>query len=218
MINSRYWYISVVSCYRDTTHGRKCRWAHNRDQHVYLDYDLWLVNGDPSAKHLNPFEHQFSFELHDVFEIHMIVLSVCSLLFAVWMYAFMKQRHQITNILTLSIASEILGIMCNVIHVTVFAFNGWGVTWLGVAGDFILLISQCIFMLFLLLVAKGWQITSNELSRKRTFFSVWGIYTLLNLVLFVWNLVSHFNINFSIYSFKDSVIRCRSVIVLILNC
>ncbi|XP_071079694.1 transmembrane protein 145-like [Haliotis cracherodii] len=183
----RFWYVSIVACYRETVQEPRCQWRYNRSQHGIVAYDIWMVNGDPSAKHLNPFEHQFSFELHDVFEIHLMAIVLCSLLFLLWLYAFRRQQHTLTKIFTVSFLLEMVGISCSLLDTTIFAFNGWGAEWLGITGTLVRVLSQCLFMLFLLLIAKGWEITTDKLSRNTVLFTLWGIYTVLNIVLFVWN-------------------------------
>ena len=155
-----------------------------------LQYDIWLVNGDPDSKHLNPFEHQFSFEMHDVFEIYLIFSLLYALILGVWIYAFKQQLHPITKILTVCISAEFTGVAFNLIHVFIFAFNGIGAGWLKVIGNLLGMFSECLFVLLLLLIAKGWTITSMKLTSKYTFFGVWGVYALLNLIFFIWNLVS----------------------------
>lgn len=156
---------------------------------IEINYDIWVVNGNPSSKGLNPFEHQFSFELHDVFEIHLVAFLVCSLLLLLWVYALIKQKHLITKLLTVVIGGELFSIFLNLIHVAVFAFNGEGVDWMSKLGTLVDIVVQCLFMMFLLLLAKGWAITTNELKWKSVLFGICGAYTLLNLFLYIWNLV-----------------------------
>nr|CAD7434144.1 unnamed protein product [Timema monikensis] len=51
----RFWYISMVACYRDSS----CQW-HHLDEEMDIDYDIWLVNGSPNISGYNPFLYQFS--------------------------------------------------------------------------------------------------------------------------------------------------------------
>jgi len=50
----------------------------------------------------------------------------------------------------------------------------------------ILSVLQGIFMLILLVLAKGWAVTPRELTGKPFIFSIWGVYTILHLLLYVW--------------------------------
>ena len=137
MSTCRFWYISMVSCYRNTSNVEKCWWAHNGNQDIQIDYDLWLVNGNPFTKHFNPFEHQFSFEYHDVFEIYLAFFGVYTVLVPIQMYALSRQKHVLPLILTITMCMEYMGIIFNFIHVFKFAFDGTGVNLLKVVGNFV---------------------------------------------------------------------------------
>lgn len=69
----RFWYLSLVACYRNTSSGNSsdnCNF-HHIEEEAELEYDIWLVNGDPNASSYNPLIYQFSFDrqvgLNDVF-------------------------------------------------------------------------------------------------------------------------------------------------------
>lgn len=132
----RFWYISMVACYHNESHPSSCWWAH-QNQDVLIDYDIWLVNGNPFTKHVNPFEHQFSFEYHDVFEIYLAFFIVYTLLFPIQVYALSRQKHVLPLILTVTMCMEYTGIIFNFIHVFKFAFDGTGVAMLNVVGNFV---------------------------------------------------------------------------------
>lgn len=83
---ARFWYISLNSCNRDTQSKGpgKCEWNDVGDatrnnslvtNPVYtIAYDIWVVNGNPDYKTQNHFEHQYTYELHDIFEIYLTSL------------------------------------------------------------------------------------------------------------------------------------------------
>lgn len=52
----------MVACHR-YDHKQNCTWAYDPDTNAVIDYDIWLVNGNPYTSHQNPFEYQFSFEM-----------------------------------------------------------------------------------------------------------------------------------------------------------
>ena len=179
----------MVSCHRNTT-DNNCSWVNNENENIDIEYDIWLVNGNPNSKHLNPFEHQFSFEDHDVFECYLVFLGLYILIAPFWIYAVSKQLHTITKLLIGTIGLEFTGVLFNFIHVSVFASNGEGVHVLAIFGNAIDTIAQCLFMLILLMIARGWTITHLQLRGRIVVFSIWGIYAALNIVLFIWTLVS----------------------------
>ena len=181
-----------MACHQNSTTEGECSWMHNDNQSLEIDYDIWLVNGSPFTKKFNPFEHQFSFEHHDVFEIYLTFFLLYIFLVPLQLYAFSKEKHMLPLILTISISMEFIGVFFNFIHVFKFAFDGRGVEILKLTGNFIDQLSQCMFMLLLLLIVKGWTITRRDLvSRsKLMLYLVWITYTVANMALFIWNIVS----------------------------
>jgi len=99
MFIGRFWYISLVACsrLRDAKH---CQWTYNSSLDLKVEYDIWFVNGNPDYKQLNPFEHQFSFELHDVFEIYLALLVLNGFLLLVQIWAFKQYSHLLIWLLT----------------------------------------------------------------------------------------------------------------------
>lgn len=51
--------MSLVACYRNTSGG--CDFHHIQGDSE-LEYDIWLVNGNPNASSYNPLVYQFSFD------------------------------------------------------------------------------------------------------------------------------------------------------------
>lgn len=104
----RFWYISLVSCSRGRPKKQKqCSWSHNTSLNLEMDYDIWFVNGDPNTKHMNPFEHQFSYELHDVLEIYLTFLVLNGFLLTIQVWVFRQQRHVLIYMLTAILTMEV---------------------------------------------------------------------------------------------------------------
>lgn len=185
----RYWYVSMVSCYRDDSNSSACFWSYDSEQQMTIEYDIWLVNGHPSHKDSNPFEHQFSFELHDIFELYLAFFLAYTFVLPIQLYALSQQRHAIPVLLTTCIGLEYVGVILNFVHVTKFSFDGEGVEAMKVIGNFIDMASQCLFMLLLLLIVKGWNITRQTLPLQAwlVLLSVWCGYSTANVALFIWN-------------------------------
>lgn len=171
-------------------HREHCNWTEDTSKAIDIDYDIWLVNGDPASKHLNPFEHQFSFEMHDVFEIYAIFSVLYIPTVIVWVYAYKQQVHLLTKMVTVCIGSEFAGVVFNFLDVLIFSFNGVGAVWLKYIGNFLGIFAECLFMLVLLGIARGWTITSLKLPAKRQVFCFWGVYTVFNGIFFIVSLVS----------------------------
>jgi hypothetical protein len=71
----RFWYVSLVACYRNVT---TCKWHHLKEN-VNLEYDIWLVNGNPNISTYNPLVYQFSFDRQVRF-CDNIIFFVCKLI------------------------------------------------------------------------------------------------------------------------------------------
>ena len=182
----------MVGCTRNRSDTDACFWSTSLASDAAITYDIWLVNGHPNLTHMNPFEHQFSFEMHDILEMYAAFFVIYTLLVPVQLYALSKQRHLLPLLLTVCMCLEYVGILANLVHVLVFAFDGAGVELLAVVGNFVDNVAQCLFMLLLLLVVKGWTVTRMylDMRTKVVLFTLWGNYTVASMALFVWNLVS----------------------------
>lgn len=101
----RFWYISLVACHRPR--GQQCHWSYNSSIDLEVDYDIWFVNGNPENKHQNPFEHQFSFEMHDVLEIYLAFFLLNLFLLGVQLVVFRKTKHMLLRLITIVIALEV---------------------------------------------------------------------------------------------------------------
>lgn len=185
----RFWYVSLVSCYRDLS--TNCTWK-PFEEDIRFDYDIWLVNGNPSSKNQNPLEYQFSFDNQDTVEIYLVFLACYMFLTPLQVYAVMRQKHPVPKLFTVGLVIALFGVLLNVFHCLKFAFDGEGNETAAIAGGVLDICSQTLLMLLLLLLAKGWAITRKELTWKPLLFSVWALYGLVHVLLYVWDLVTFF--------------------------
>ena len=49
---------------------------------------------------------------------------------------------------------------------------------------------QLLLMLVLMLLAQGWTVRDPLISGNRRLLSIWGVYGVISVLLYVWNLVS----------------------------
>ncbi|XP_033211659.1 transmembrane protein 145 [Belonocnema kinseyi] len=179
-----FWYISLVSCYRNTT---TCHWEHY-DKHEKLDYDIWLVNGNPNTSSLNTLTYQFSYDRQNTIELYLLFFLCYLILVPLQLYAVRLQRHPVTRLFTASLLLEFIALCLILIHILKFAFDGVGYEQLEVAGDIFDILSRTSFMLLLLLLAKGWAVTRMELTWKPLVFTIWLFYGIVHILLYVWNM------------------------------
>ena len=182
----------MVACHHNVTE-KSCEWVETKNlPHVELSYDLWFVNGSPGTKGSNFFEHQFSIEHFDVLELYLVFFILYMFLIPVQCYAFAIKQHVVAFLLFVCLLLEFFGILFNFVHFVTFAKDGVGIEKLVTVGMFFDLLAQSSFMLLLLLVVKGMAISCVKLPLTKLIFvvTVWLAYTVANVALFTWNLVS----------------------------
>ncbi|CAH1389379.1 unnamed protein product [Nezara viridula] len=179
----RFWYVSLVSCYRNST---TCQW-HHTPHNIQIEYDIWLVNGNPNSSNYNPLVYQFSFDRQNTIELYLVFFLIYFVLVPLQIFAVVRQQHPVTRLFTASLILEFLGLLFNLISVMKFVVDGVGYPKLAVIGDVLDILSRTTFMLLLLLLAKGWAVTRQEFTWKPLLFSVWFIYGVVHILLFVWN-------------------------------
>ncbi|KAG7164742.1 Transmembrane protein 145-like 1 [Homarus americanus] len=181
----RFWYLSLVACMRNSS----CAWQHV-PWPLEMEYDLNIVNGKPNAADHNPFEYHFSFDKQDTVEIYLVcVVFYGCVLVPLQVYAACRQIHPITRLFTATLIMQLAGLLFDTLHLLVFSFDGEGSEGVNIVGDLFNILAQSLFMMLLLLLAKGWAITRMMLSRRLLLFSLWGLYSILILTLYFWNMM-----------------------------
>ncbi|XP_020293360.1 transmembrane protein 145 [Pseudomyrmex gracilis] len=180
----RFWYMSLVACYRNRT---TCQWEHYNKEDE-LEYDIWLVNGNPNISGLNTLTYQFSYDRQNTIELYLLFFMCYIILVPLQLYAVRLQKHPVTRLFTASLLLEFMAICLILIHVLKFALDGVGYEQLEIAGDIVDILSRTSFMLLLLLLAKGWAVTRMELTWKPLVFAIWFCYGVVHILLYVWNM------------------------------
>lgn len=127
----RFWYVSLVSCYRNTT---SCEWHHFDPRRFNLSpdavpdivYDFHLVNGNPNQSAFIPLAFQFSSDQQYTFEMYLIFILVYTVLIPLQVYAMRRQRHPVTRLFTVSLVLEFISLVLILVHMIKFAMHGEG--------------------------------------------------------------------------------------------
>ncbi|KAL5286427.1 hypothetical protein ACFFRR_007824 [Megaselia abdita] len=192
----RFWYLSMVACYLNKT---SCEWQHydpkkisNRvpsDQQTTIDFDIHLVNGNPNESAFHPLVYQFSFDKQNLLEMYLIFLLVYIVLVPIQIYAVRLQKHPVTKLFTISLVAEFVSLIFETVHFGYYAVNGIGDTDFETAGDILDIFSRTTFMLILLLLAKGWAVTRQQISRSGwiILMSIWIPYCAFHVLLYIWD-------------------------------
>lgn len=165
----RFWYISLVACYRNTT---SCTWHYfdatkfraddaskaadtkgnqpqqphrangNGDSDYELYYDIQLVNGNPNQSSSNPLTYHFSFDQQNILEMNLIFLTVYLILVPMQIYAVTIQKHPVTKLFTLSLILEFVSLVFMLIYYVQYTVGGTGNENIKTTGDILDILSR----------------------------------------------------------------------------
>ena len=157
-----------------------------------IHYDIWLVNGAPSSQHNNRFEHQFSFEQHDIIEIYLCSFCVYLFILPFIVYRLRSHFHYMYIHLALYVAFELVSRFLSLVHYFVFAYNGKGLYALQFLSEMVESIGGGIFIFILIIIARGWTIRARKLKiSQRSYFLGFVLQSILvvsHMVSLVFNL------------------------------
>ena len=191
--DTEYYYLFLLACQRNTT--ATCMWAPT--EQVHFHYDVSLVNANPdNNSHLDPFTYQFSYDLEGA----LIILLVFSVAYAVVITAHVLlhtklcakecKMHRLPAIFTMSLFIEFFHVVFEMIHMSVYTSDGVGAVWCNYIGEVFNQFSDWLLILVLLLIGRGWMITTSALRSKKIMFALWGAYVFFFSIYFVWTVVS----------------------------
>ena len=147
-----------------------------------LAYDIWLVNGNPSVSAKNRFEHQFSFELHDIFEIYLSSFVIYLFVMPFIGFRMYTHFHYMYLQLFAYVGIELTCRLLSLIHNIVFSFDGNGVVFFKFASDFLEALASSVLILILISIAKGWTITSKRIQTTRK-SCLFGLFLQISLIV-----------------------------------
>jgi len=165
-----FWFIAVSQC---------------ESGNLQLDYDLTFLN--PGG----PWIRQFSYDEQGLVGMYLFfwlifLLELVVHLTGVWKMIQTKNYHPIVRLLTVALALETASLFVSFIHYAIYASNGIGSPGLLGLGDILDITSQLVFMLLLILIAKGWTITRQEITNKRLLLISISLLMICYLILITW--------------------------------
>ncbi|OQR68919.1 hypothetical protein BIW11_01935 [Tropilaelaps mercedesae] len=182
MHTPRFWYVTLVACYRDR---RNCTWRSSADDHLTLDYDIYLVNGHPQDS--TALDDEFSFEEQGSLQRTGIFFALYVFLLALHVHLQInKERHPLTRILFMAVLLQFVSHLATLVHIVLFAANGEGLPTMRVVGEIAYIFAQSFFIVLVLVISRGYAITRSEVSGKRLLVFLWLTYIVAHIVLYVW--------------------------------
>ena len=207
--STQFYYAYMSSCIcvqKDTTEqvqSQFCCTSHVPQNYTWMksvdggsiSYDVWFVSGDPCTSNHNAFTYQFSFHEHGILIVLIIIITLYVILlpFHLVGYTCLLGKCQMPNfvrIFTVALALELFGLIFILTHYSIYANDGKGVQVLYDLGFFFEDFADCVLLLIILLIAKGYRITISVIRRKRILIAIWMAYFAAVVTYTMWALVS----------------------------
>jgi len=168
----RYWFIAISNC--DSPNG-----IHG------VDYSLHFTQGDTNWGYEVSYDQQ---DLPGLYLFYFLVFLIGLALHAygVWSLYRSDFLHPVVKLLSATIFTYFLSIFCFFVHWMAFKNNGIGSSFMLGAGEFLDFVAQTLFILLLLLIAKGWAISTTEVSEKKILTGFIFVFAVLYLSLFIY--------------------------------
>ncbi|RWS04134.1 Integral membrane protein GPR180-like protein [Dinothrombium tinctorium] len=182
-----FWYLLLIACVRDGGNASSCEWRNTSKDNSVISYDIWFVNGNPVTASSNIFTYQFSYEQQDTI-LYLVMIFLYAILTTMQLYAFIRQkrRNLLVYLFTTSLSMHCLAFFFITLHKLVFAGDGVGYATLAVIADVIKIISMGFFILFVLIIAKGWPVTRSQVTAKPLLIVSWVVYIVIEIFLYIW--------------------------------
>jgi len=166
----RYWFIAIADC---KSNGFKD-----------FKYKLHIYNTD------SDWGKEISFDQQDLpglylFYFLLYLVGLAAHIYGIYTLYRSDFLHPVVKILSATIFLYFISIFCLFIHWMSYKNNGVGSPFFLGAGEFLDFLSQILFTLLLLLIAKGWAISTTEVTEKKILGAVIGIFCILYLAIFI---------------------------------
>ncbi|CAJ0575965.1 unnamed protein product, partial [Mesorhabditis spiculigera] len=177
---ARWWYLAVSNCEPGSQRGNSSMNFINSNSNsssssnysdiemgygIYADYTLEMTNGDPN----DLFFYHFSADEFYILPVNVtfLLLETVLLLMSMAVSCALKSRnllHQTFKLYQFSIVLECVSLFFLSFAYYLYALNGFGINQLKQMGMFMRGFQTSLFLLLLLLIAKGYTITRGRLS------------------------------------------------------
>ncbi|KAN0029398.1 hypothetical protein ACTA71_007525 [Dictyostelium dimigraforme] len=167
---AHFWYVVVANCESEVGE---------------VDFTLTLLNGG------GLFSRQFSYDEQGLEALYLVYFFVFLLLTAYTAYTGFKlfksnAFHPMIKILSIVVVLEFLSVFVLLCNYGSYSHNGTGGKGAQGFGELLDFAAQLLFILLLILIAKGWAISRVTIDDKRIVLGVMGVLTVLYFIMFVW--------------------------------
>eukprot|EP00743_Colponemidia_sp_Colp-15_P004031 GILK01004346.1.p1 GENE.GILK01004346.1~~GILK01004346.1.p1 ORF type:complete len:426 (+),score=63.19 GILK01004346.1:147-1424(+) len=172
-IRPHVWYFALSDCKHDLlkfTNGKS----------VSISYELTL---------LNPGDSHFSVEDQGLLTVNFLLCIVFFGFFGLHIHQMMlrfkseEKIHTSVQILNSAIAMQLVSIVSQIIHLTVYSMDGRGWFLFNFISQASTMLAQVLLCALFILIAWGWTITHNEIQQKEIFIPVLAGISVIHVVL-----------------------------------
>jgi len=171
-----YWFIVLISC---------------SGEHYEIGCDLHFQQYQDDWNQEFSYDDQGLLLMYILFFIFFMIGSSINL-FSAYSLWQSKTFHPILQLFTISFVLETISLFFLMIHYSIYSNNGTGSNFLFITGQLCDMAAALVFVILLILIAKGWGITFPTLShiqdQKIALGGIMGVFLILYLVLFFWSL------------------------------
>lgn len=190
---TEFYYLFFMTCTRNFSASGSCEWGFT--ERIKVHYDIRMVNNVPGKA--NPYTNEFPYNLQGTLSLQLAFGCLYLLLILTHLTLHSRlcvEKHHHTHVLvkifTASLVLEAVFILLELLHSIVYAADGNGVTVLRYFGEVANQFSDWLLILVVILVGKGWQVTTSSLRWSKVTVAIWGAYIFFSVVYFVWMVVS----------------------------
>jgi len=189
-VSTQFYYAILVPCLP----AEMCNWTHPSNP-TTISYDVWFVSGDPFTSDHDIFTYQFSYDEHGALVILIIIIILYGILvpFHLVGYTWLFGNCSMPNfvrVFTVAMLIECTGLTFVIVHYIIFAHDGQGIVVFYDLGFFLEVLADCVLLLIILLIAKGYRITISIIRRKKILAIIWLMYFFSVITFSIWTLVS----------------------------
>lgn len=165
-----FWYMALIAC----------------NSSIDVEYEVVMTQESNSS-----WVKQFSYDeqgLEALYLFYFITFLLFTVVhgYTIWVFMQTSSYHTIVRLLTFSIALEGVSVFCLFVHYAVYAHDGVGAPGLKGIGDLMDIAAQIVFMLLVILIAKGWCITKTTIDEPKLVLIGLGVVIITYLAMFIW--------------------------------
>jgi len=166
-----FWFLAISNC------GASSR--------LEFQYEFEFLNSGGAWKRQFSYDEQGLVGMHLFFWLFFTMVFIVHLR-GVWILFQSNAFHPIVRLLTVTLLLETVSLFCLFVHYAIYASNGVGANGLHGLGELLDMCAQLVFMLLLILIAKGWAITRTLITGQKLVLIMVSSFTIGYISLFTW--------------------------------